>query len=324
FDSRPRSCSCRFTEALFTQMNLVGCRFAGDGAHRPASRISLTSASGTIPSLNFRTARRVRMSAPTDVSFIWTSRGGDAGCGEWRVARGRGLRASAGALGGGRRPAQNKASLVGGRQPPGCASARPPTPGQDPPFAQTRSRLHDHFQRPIDSLIECAQRLAEVRELEMMRDQLARWNSSIRHQWDDFFHRISVRAHAVKIDLFENDLLEVDRRRLLGYPRECDATAFADHPDRLTYRVLGPGRIDGDVGAEPAGHLADAGDGIAVVVVDDLEAQAPSALQAFASADHDAPSRAEDLRAHRGQQAHATRPDRDEHVARLDPRTLHR
>src|SRR5438876_1243023 len=107
------------------------------------------------------------------------------------------MRASGDTLRGRRGPAQNRAILVAGRKPRGSARARPPTPGQDPPFAQTRSRLHDHFQRPIDSLVECAERLAEVRELEMMRDQLARWNSSIRHQWDDFFHRISVRTDTV-------------------------------------------------------------------------------------------------------------------------------
>src|SRR2546423_4384032 len=47
-------------------MERAGWRLAGDGAQRAASRISLTSASGTIPGLNARTARRVRMSAPIE------------------------------------------------------------------------------------------------------------------------------------------------------------------------------------------------------------------------------------------------------------------
>src|SRR2546428_11494961 len=66
FDSRASCCSSRFTEVLFTQMNRVGCRFAGEGAHLPASRTSLTSASGTSPGLNRRTARRERIKLPTD------------------------------------------------------------------------------------------------------------------------------------------------------------------------------------------------------------------------------------------------------------------
>src|SRR6267143_5141263 len=66
FDSFASSCSSRFTDELFTKMKRVGCRFAGDGAHLAASRISSTSASGTMPGLNARTARRVLMSAPIE------------------------------------------------------------------------------------------------------------------------------------------------------------------------------------------------------------------------------------------------------------------
>ena len=66
FDSFASSCSSRLTDALFTQMKRAGWRFAGDGAHRAASRISFTSASATIPGLNARTARRVLMSAPME------------------------------------------------------------------------------------------------------------------------------------------------------------------------------------------------------------------------------------------------------------------
>src|SRR5437764_12896761 len=40
FDSFASSCSSRLIDELFTQMKRAGCRFAGDGAQRAASRIS--------------------------------------------------------------------------------------------------------------------------------------------------------------------------------------------------------------------------------------------------------------------------------------------
>src|SRR5438093_1745942 len=96
FDSFASSCSSRLTDELFTQMKRAGWRFAGDGAHLAASRISFTSASGTTPGLNARTARRVRMSAPIE-----------------------------------------------------------------PRTSTLTLRLHDHFQRAVDPLVECPQRLRE-------------------------------------------------------------------------------------------------------------------------------------------------------------------
>src|SRR5207249_11872788 len=59
FDSFASSCSSRLIDELFTQMKRAGCRFAGDGAQRAASRISLTSASGIMPDLKRSEERRV-------------------------------------------------------------------------------------------------------------------------------------------------------------------------------------------------------------------------------------------------------------------------
>src|SRR2546423_7958389 len=168
FDSFASSCSSRLTDELFTQMKRAGWRFAGDGAHRAASRISFTSASGTTPVLNARTARRVRISAPID-----------------------------------------------------------------PRASGLTSRLHYHFQRPVDPLVERPQRFRELGQLEVMGDELGGGDAAIGHQRDHFFHRVPVRAHTVEIDLLQDDLLEVHRRRLLRDAGERDPAALSDHPDRL-------------------------------------------------------------------------------------------
>src|SRR2546428_3295607 len=126
FDSRASCCSSRFTPVLFTQMNRVGCRFAGEGAHLPASRTSLTSASGTSPGLKRRTARRERIKLPAD-------------------------------------------------GPDGFS-------GGGAPRAPLTSRLNDHLQRAIDAFVERSQRLREVRELEVVRDQLSCCDPTVGHE----------------------------------------------------------------------------------------------------------------------------------------------
>src|SRR5438552_3224606 len=225
FDSFASSCSSRFTDELFTQMKRAGWRFAGDGAQRAASRISWASVSGTMPGLNARTARRVRMSAPID-------------------------------------PRTSTLTLW----------------------------LHDHFQCAVDPLVECPQRFGEVRELEVVRDELRRGDAAVGDQRDDLFHRVSIRSDPVEIDLLEDDLLKVDRRRLLGDTRERDPSALADHAYRLPDRVFGAGRVDGDVSPEAGGQVPDPGHRLAVVVVDGLEPEVLRAVVPLAAAHDDAGS----------------------------------
>src|SRR5438552_4213384 len=191
-------------------------------------------------------------------------------------------------------------------------------------MAGAPSWFHDHFEGAIDPFVERAQGLAELRQLEVVRDELRRRDAAVGDERDDLFHRAPVRAHSVEIDLFEDDLLEVDRRGLLRDPGEGDAAALADHLDRLAHRVLRAGGIDGDVRAEAAGPLAHGRDRVAVVVVDRLEPERLSAVEPLPAAHDDDARRAEGLRAYRGEQAHATRADRDEDVTGLDARPLHR
>src|SRR5207247_1440703 len=70
-------------------------------------------------------------------------------------------------------------------------------------------------------------------------------------------------------------------------------------------------------------QLAYARDGIAVVVVDGLEAELLRAFEPPPSAHDDAARGAERARTHRGQETHAARPDRHVHVARVDAGPLH-
>src|SRR2546428_11152562 len=268
FDSRASCCSSRFTEVLFTQMNRVGCRFAGAGALLPASRTSLTSASGTSQGWKLRTARSERIKLPTDGPDVFS--GGGA------------------------------------------------------PRAPLTSRLNDHLQRAIDAFVERSQRLREVRELEVVRDQLSCCDPTVGHERDDLLHCVAIRAHAVQIELLEDDLLEVDEGRLFRNAGERDAPALADHADRLADGVLRPGRVDGHVGAEPAGHFADARHRIVRAVVDRLEAELARALEPAAAADDEHPGGAQRFRAHRDEHAHAARAYRGDGVTRVDPRPLHR
>src|SRR5207244_4443398 len=191
-------------------------------------------------------------------------------------------------------------------------------------MAGAPSWFHDHFEGAIDPFVERAQGLAELRQLEVVRDELRRRDAAVGDERDDLFHRAPVRAHSVEIDLFEDDLLEVDRRGLLRDPGEGDAAALADHLDRLAHRVLRAGGIDGDVRAEAAGPLAHGRDRVAVVVVDRLEPERLSAVEPLPAAHDDDARRAEGLRAYRGEQAHAARADRDEAVTGRGARPLHR
>src|SRR5437870_2303919 len=259
FDSFASRCSSCLTDELFTQMNLAGWRFAGDGAHRAASRISLTSASGTMPGLKERTARRVRMSAPmeprTSTLTLW---------------------------------------------------------------------LHDHFQCAVDPLVEGPQRFGEVRELEVVCDELRRGDAAVGDQRDDLFHRVPVRPDSVEIDLLEDNLLEVHHRRLLGNAGERDPPTLADHADRLPDRVFGAGRVDGDVSPEAGGQVSDPGQRLAIVVIDGLEPELLRAVEPLAAADDDAARGAERAGAHRGEETHPAGADGHEDVARIDAGPLHR
>src|SRR5206468_3348614 len=80
--------------------------------------------------------------------------------------------------------------------------------------------------------------VAEIGELEVVSAQLCRGDPAVGHERDDLLHGVAVRPHAIKIDLLEHDLLEVDRGRLLGDPGEGDPSALADHADRLPHGVL--------------------------------------------------------------------------------------
>src|SRR2546430_9618337 len=164
FDSLASSCSSRLTDELFTQMKRAGWRFAGEGAHRAASRTSFTSASGTMPGLNARTARRVRMSAPIE-----------------------------------------------------------------PRTSTLTSRLHNHFQRPIDSLVERPQGFGERGELEVVRDQLRSGDTAVGGQRGDPFPRGAGRAGPAESDLPPDDPLGVHRRGLLWEAGKSHPPAPADH-----------------------------------------------------------------------------------------------
>src|SRR5438132_4867221 len=259
FDSLASSCSSRLTDELFTQMKRAGWRFAGDGAHRAASRISSTSASGTMPGLNARTARRVRMSAL-----------------------------------------------------------------MEPRTSTLISRLHDHFQRAVDAFVERPQGFGELGELEVVRDELRRGDATVGDQRDHLFHRVPIGSDPVEIDLLEDDLLKVDRRRLLGDTRERDPSTLTDHPDRLPDRVLGAGRVDGDVGPEAGSQVPDPGHRIAVVVIDGIEPELLRALEPLAAAHDDAASGAERAGAHRGEETHPAGAGGHEDVVRIHARPLHR
>src|SRR5207253_1059954 len=259
FDSLASSCSSRLTDELFTQMKRAGWRFAGEGAHRAASRTSFTSASGTMPGLNARTARRVRMSAPIE-----------------------------------------------------------------PRTSTLTSRLHYHFQRPIDSLVERPQGFGERGELEVVCDQLRGGDTAIGDQRDHLFHRVAVRADPVEIDLLEDDLLEVDRRGLFWDAGKGHPSALADHADRLANRVLGAGGVDRDIRAKTAAELPDPGHRIDVVVIDGLEAEVPRTIEPPATTHDDATRCAERPGAHRRKEAHPTGAHRDKDVTGIDARPLHR
>src|SRR5439155_1189373 len=84
-------------------------------------------------------------------------------------------------------------------------------------------------------------------------------DAAVGDERDHLFHRVPGRTNSIEIDLLDDDLLEVHRRRLLGDAADRDTSAFADHPDRLPDRGLGTGRLDGDVGPQAARHLADPG-----------------------------------------------------------------
>src|SRR5438309_306200 len=180
FDSLASSCSSRLTDELFTQMKRAGWRFAGEGAHRAASRTSFTSASGTMPGLNARTARRVRMSAPIE-----------------------------------------------------------------PRTSTLTSRLHYHFQRPIDSLVERPQGFGERGEVEVMRDQLRGGDAAVGDQRDHLFHRVPVRVDPVAVDLLEEahptgahrdkDVTGIDARPL--HRVEGDRSRVAERGDIQRHRI---------------------------------------------------------------------------------------
>ena len=93
------------------------------------------------------------------------------------------------------------------------------------------------------------------------------------------------------------------------------ATAAAEHLERPLDRLGDAGALEGDVGAQPAGHRPDGPDRVAGGGVDGLEAQRRRLGQALSAADHDDPPRPPDAGGVAGQQADRAGAGDDHRVA---------